>query len=1464
MSLQRFTNFEQINTSNTPTFGTLYSYDDSRILNSKEFYAILKSVNDGALFTEAHLYSLGSDYLGSVYDNKLLLDNESNSLFVDAREVFNKLGIKKGSYKLAVNIFVPIYGRPNSNSNPPVFIDEISPERNEIKLILSEGENKIKFQQFRDYVFSYNFVNLLNFISINFGGNNVYRILNIRFDEQDPLVFYVKIHGELSDSVEVYDTAWFGVEVIDSYIDNVLLTKEADLPKIVKLKGPKFDIDVDQWDSNATMYQSWNQLLDTNAPTAQRIIDNIISGSGQATINIDYSDFENFIFYSSASERVSNFKSKIEQIELYNNDIKIINNSVGAGVNLSTFSRRSLDTIQSRVNTIVSSFDPFERWMYYEQSGSIFTHDITGSVTPWPKYESNKKYVLHPSTSSIVKNWYNSLSETANSYDLNNQNSLWWSIPEHVLMDTNNSEYITFVNMVGQHFDVMYMYINALTKIHEKDEHPERGASNDLLFYIAKSFGWNLQNSRGLSNLWLYKLGTDSTGSMQTSSGLNVLPHERQTQLIWRRIVNNLPYLLKTKGTHRSVKALMSIYGIPQTLLSIKEYGGPGIDSDMPVSTENRFTYKLNLNGNNGDSITIPQDIVSASYYGWGDGSWCGDVINNTIVPRLPDTYEFRFSTEQSASLGAIPLFVKINDETPSYPYQYRVNSYLALVSALELTGTASFSGSAYYGKLLYESTEGDYKYSNWLPLFDGDLWTVRIYNETPISGTIFNERIHVARTSDYLYGRIVHESAMSMSGLVYANAVSNIQLGGKPGLYFYGAGLSGSVLDDFTATSHSFTTWFSGSVQSYKEYYTVFNNSTFYNHVLNPGSYNVDTPSGSFYSLYRYYPLGEDLQRHDHTTYLYLSSSHPDRTKIPTSASVSISTGDQDSQYEPLNETYYSQVPKIGGIPIKGEKIRIEENYLKYNLSPESRGEFSEYDDKPTDTNRLAVVFSLSDYLNRDISNHMGFSDLDTWIADPDEEFGVEYKTLRIKRNEYFQKFNKKPDINSFIRLLSLYDYTFFEQLKQLVPGRADLITGILIEPHILDRSKVQISKRPKVTNPQWDKTIRYVVSQSGAFPTYKGEIELKPASNVKHFYESGSIELNEKINTDYRYLESEINTNFEVFSAAKQEQSGTIIVRDPYESFASGSRIRQIDKMRCDSNYLRKECYYDAYPIRYSSFKDSELNSGSLRSWGIPYYSGNPLYEVQEKTASYKWDNIVGDYRFKHGIHMPIGTVVTQSFSTVKNRKYLIRLYAAPYQDTGEEFDFSPNYQYQYESNYLTMFVYPTGYDYLNSEYNPKILLLLASDQLIQPVVSGSKIWLRDYRYYFTGSGQDTTIDLYAGKFYESGTPSTREGLFLYTLELHEWQSKWQEGWSKRQYELGASSHIKEGCSLEPWYYQINECSSQNNSRFKGSKLVGAGINIDSPNTVDGGPVVVIQTSNPNNIAMGTGGTEGSLRIE
>ena len=64
-------------------------------------------------------------------------------------------------------------------------------------------------------------------------------------------------------------------------------------------------------------------------------------------------------------------------------------------------------------------------------------------------------------------------------------------------------------------------------------------------------------------------------------------------------------------------------------------------------------------------------------------------------------------------------------------------------------------------------------------------------------------------------------------------------------------------------------------------------------------------------------------------------------------------------------------------------------------------------------------------------------------------------------------------------MRVFSQFDYTLFSQIQQLLPERIDESMGILVEPHALERVKVKLADKPKVSNPQYDSRIEDPVKE-------------------------------------------------------------------------------------------------------------------------------------------------------------------------------------------------------------------------------------------------------------------------------------------------------------------------------------------------------------------------------------------------
>lgn len=1260
MSLSRYENREVIVQLNEPQYGQLFTTDDLRVL--PHLHLIPEDVDVVSFnISQVHIYSFFGDYIvGDHRAGYIIRDVSTNSLLINIAETFREANIRRGSYIIAVNVFRELFGNPDSKS---VYIREVSPDRTELKLsvptsLLASGE----LQKFKSNVEMLAANNVLNNLVIDFGFNRVAKVVLVKFDSLDSGTLYVKLYRPLFDDVGDKESGWFGFEVVDPYLDTVILASPIVVSKTTQLRGANYDIDTSQLSSNATVFKTWDDLLDSDLPTSQRIIDSALSGSASARLNIDYTDFSNFVFYSSAEERLRNFKYKLQLIESYNDSILTLQESTASNT---PYISSSISLNRRRVDQITTTMDHFERWLYYSDTGSIFTYDVSGSLTPWPKYINDGRYILHHTTSSIAVEWFDRNIVSASAYDEQNYNRLWWSIPEHVVMDAGNSDYVTFVEMVAQHFDNLYMYVKALTDIHVRDEHPERGPSNDLLYPIAKSFGWNLQNSSQTSDLWLYKLGMSSDGKYSNTGSLFSVSRENHTHQVWRRIVNNLPYLLKTKGTERSVKAMMSIYGIPQTLLSIKEYGGPTIEADRPSLIEDRFNYALNFDGTN--YIKMPRVIIPAS-----SGSWGG-------VNRVPDTVEFRFKTSYSSSVS-MSLWSIEGNFSPN-----RNVSDIELVHVKADTGNYVYSGSTQYGYLRFWTTNftnsSSFVTTSYLPLFDGEFWTVQFFTTYPISGSSTGEfNLRVGAAHDCYVGKLFQTASVKFSApsgcAVYWGANTASQsfryvVGGSTGSHYVGG-----------PASHRFV----GQMQGYKEYFEVLNQRTFESHVLNPGAYHGNNVTSSYYTLYKYYPMGLDQQRWDHSVYTQVSSSQPNRLAYyQTTASFYNFTGSQSEQYTSGRETYFVQPPSLGGNTFRSKKLRVESSTLSSDLSPVARHERSQFDNESYDTNRLAVVFAPNDHVNRDIADHMGGVYLDNWIADPEYEFSDEYSELKRFSEQYWKKYQKKNDINSLIRILSVYDYSFFEQIKQLIPGRADYIGGILIEPNVLERSKVRLSRRPVVENPQYERDIVYVTRQSGEYLAYDGSLTSSMDMQMSYVYNTASIDIqnSRELSVSYTYMTSSIG--------------------DPVEIVAESVHHTEPAQQRSGLTGT-----LDIYPNRYSG---SQCETGSM----------------------------VALQRIEH------------------NCKY--------------------------------------------------------------------------YRviYHYSASGNFT--DRYLRQWYTAVSMSY----------------KWY--YSR---------------SLDVSGYQIDECSSRNNSRYRGCKLTSAAVNVDSPDTVDGGPVITIIESNPNVLFAGGQTGAGNLFVD
>ena len=132
----------------------------------------------------------------------------------------------------------------------------------------------------------------------------------------------------------------------------------------------------------------------------------------------------------------------------------------------------------------------------------------------------------------------------------------------------------------------------------------------------------------------------------------------------------------------------------------------------------------------------------------------------------------------------------------------------------------------------------------------------------------------------------------------------------------------------------------------------------------------------------------------------------------------------------------------------------------------------------KPEDTynqdlHNIEVGFSPSDNLNALIVNTLGNTfNVDDYIGDPRDLTADSYNGLLAQVKTALADITEKYDVKDFVRLIKFFDNVVFKMIKDFVPARSTVDTGVIIKPHILDKSKAK-SVAVSVTQPEYSGSI-------------------------------------------------------------------------------------------------------------------------------------------------------------------------------------------------------------------------------------------------------------------------------------------------------------------------------------------------------------------------------------------------------
>lgn len=617
--------------------------------------------------------------------------------------------------------------RLGSSPTSRFFISEISSDRTELKLISTQIGPVEIIEQTQDFIeYRINQPYFVDFY-LNFGNNILLIANNIALDLQDPTnpTVLIKLVNPLPAEITTDVQLWvvetnsnpfaFNIEFPD-----ILVSSSFSTP----LRGPNLSLISDDKSNNSTQPGDKNSLLNNPTSSFTDQLNYLISASNSVDINVNYESFSEYVKFSSALTRLENFNYKAKLIESASNQITTLNNITGSTTASFSYSE-SIDKENKIITDTINSFTPYEYFLYYD-SGSQFS---------WPKSTDEPPYALYSTGSTQVLNWlgsanptssyYGSLALSASNYDNANMDMLYNCLPKYVKDDDQNQPLFLLIDMFGEMYDSIYIYQKAVTDKYNADNRLDFGLSKDLVFKATQDIGVTLYaNNFSSDNVYTSLLGVNqdgnytipnTTGSLgaalprgyqyvsqsiySTNISSSLFPLNDLSKKLYKRIYHNAPYLFKTKGTKESIRTLLNIYGIPETIIQINEFGNKDRDNS------NDWDYYKEVYNN---ALTVTGN-------GYVEVPWAGSSIPrpyNVLAADIgtPSAFAFRFKTfgppditSSNARFSQSLFHVTSSKKVVAGAVEY----HDAIVGVLEYTGSAGTTSGSYSGSITSS-------YENW------------------------------------------------------------------------------------------------------------------------------------------------------------------------------------------------------------------------------------------------------------------------------------------------------------------------------------------------------------------------------------------------------------------------------------------------------------------------------------------------------------------------------------------------------------------------------------------------------------------------------------------------------------------------------------------------------------------------------------------------------------------------------
>jgi len=856
--------------------------------------------------------------------------------------------------------------------------------------------------------------------------------------------------------------------------------------------------------------------------------ENLIAESNKVKGFGNFNDTSNFVIGSGSSFYVENslitplqtFSGSIDEFRLFHSNRPLLQQQLFATKGI--FASDSLKLyyrfneppeqyaadINEAVNSIV--LDSSGNSLH----GIIQNYDISlrqdadaDELNPIKNERKEFKTVLFPLCSGVVS-LNQQLLYSASIYDQENPNLITKLVPRHYLREGAISEgyqntslggsigdpldsegapgqaqlgsvqiILTFLYIWAKFFDEIKMFTDAFRTLRSVEYAVNETIPDNFLMDFIRSYGFYLPPFFNSSNVLQYVEGEDiNTISVSNYSLKNV-----QAQLL-RRVLVNVPDLLRSKGTQHSIRSFLRSVGIdPDNSLRIREFGGPATKQLGSVREVRTDVVPIV------DFVTssfVTTTFLSASRIEPGYPEPIGPFIDG--ISSYPSD---GLLTSGSWTLEGLYRFGPQNIIRSN-------GSIEQSLMRLETTGSAM---QAQTGLILNVITSGSLQayirpsYDSNAPLLtlqlddvnvmDGDRWSISVgCNRNDEIGSYVSSSyfLRAAKqnagditdyyaTSSYFNDQEVPGVAFREINSLYNASGSMLCVGASPSIP-QGTTLSGYKFlnDTLSAPKNARINIFTGQVSNLRFWSKGLKEPEWREHVRNYKSFGVSDAyknynyvtniSGSFEKI-RVRSLEKQPVRSADTSgniiFLDYSENEFHMSGSGFLPEKKVFLGDIMS-YSYLSPYFdeYSTNEKVRVRSFQDEELLQDAPWA--NLSPVHELPTHE---APLDDPRLSIEFSLIDTLNKDIVAM--FSTLDqigNAVGSPELMFSPDYPDLEKLRNIYFNRLEEKLNFRSFFEFYKWFDLSISTFISQLVPRKTRFKgTNFVIESHMLERHKIE-----------------------------------------------------------------------------------------------------------------------------------------------------------------------------------------------------------------------------------------------------------------------------------------------------------------------------------------------------------------------------------------------------------------------